>query len=82
MTASPLGKRNKDGVILKVKNQAFHYYNGMNDESLKPIIRERDNAQVKTIKVYESVTVANKMVSITLHPDGSYQVIHNQPAML
>ena len=75
----PLGNRKKDGVIMKCES-GFQYYSGSGDSSLKPIVmltKAGNNRTVKTIKITESVTVANNLMTVTVHPDGSIDIVPN-----
>jgi hypothetical protein len=71
-----LGKKQKDGVIIKVKKQPFNYYHGLNDSNLKPLYKW-NNQGIKTLKVYEQVSVANNEYTVELYPDGRIEVKSN-----
>ena len=72
-----LGNKNKDGVIYKVKKGTLQYYKGMNDNMLAPLYRKGKGGlvKVKSGKVFESVVIANKGYTVTIHPDGSLPYI-------
>jgi hypothetical protein len=70
-----IGKTDKDGIIIKCSD-GFNYYYGMNDDGLRPILKE-DNKQgqkVKTIKVFEPVEIANNKISVKIYPDGRIDI--------
>ena len=73
-----IGDTKKDGVIISV-TEGYNYYSASNDNALKPVEMKRvssDKVMVpKTLKVYESVTVANNKITVTVHPNGSVDVL-------
>jgi hypothetical protein len=72
------GNTNKDGVIAKCKS-GFMFYNGMNDDGLKTIFKtgKKSKSRVKTVKVFEPVTIANNQVTVTVYPNGKIEVVTN-----
>ena len=67
-----LGLKNKDGVIFKTKKGPLNYYKGMNDSSLTTLRRKGKGGivNVKSGKVFETLVIANKGFTVTIHPDG------------
>ena len=75
-----IGKKNKDGVIIK-SAKGFSYYHGMNDDGLKPLVNPtktagtgRATSRIKTLKVYSIVEIANNQISVRIHPDGKIEI--------
>ena len=68
----------KDGVIAKCKS-GFMFYHGMNDHGLEPIFKtgNKSNSRVKTVKVFEPVTIANNRMTVTVYPNGKIEVTPN-----
>lgn len=75
-----LGLKNKNGVILKVKKNALHYYKGMNDSTLSPLFKKGKGGMVKikTVKVFEPVVIANNAMTVTMYPNGNVELKPNQ----
>ena len=75
-----IGKKNKDGVIIKCKN-GFNYYHGQNDDGLRPLFNPtktpgsgKTQSKVKSLKVYSVVEIANNQISVRLYPDGKIEI--------
>jgi hypothetical protein len=66
-----IGKQDKDGIIIKC-GKGFSYYYGMNDDGLRPVLKEdsKKGQRVKTLKVFEPVEIANNKISVKIYPDG------------
>jgi hypothetical protein len=72
------GDTKKDGVIMKCKS-GFQYYYGLNDDGLYPIYKQgsKSGSKVKTVKVFEPVTIANNQMTVTVFPNGKISVEPN-----
>ena len=73
------GDTRKDGVIAKCKS-GFMFYNGMNDDGLLPVFKtgNKSNSRVKTVKVFEPVTIANNQMTVTVYPNGKIEITPNE----
>jgi len=72
-----LGKKQKNGVIVKVKKDSFNYYNGQTDANLKPLFKN-NGSKIKTVKVYEPVEIANNTISVKVYPNGDVDIKPNK----
>jgi hypothetical protein len=75
-----IGKKTKDGIIIKCKN-GFNYYHGQNDDGLRPLFNPtktpgtgKSLSKVKSLKVYSVVEFANNQISVRIHPDGNIEI--------
>lgn len=70
-----IGKTDKDGIIIKC-DDGFNYYYGLNDDGLRPVLKEdsKKGHKVKTLKVYEPVEIANNKISVKIYPDGRIEI--------
>ncbi len=71
-----IGKKSKDGIIIKSK-AGFQYYKGMNDDGLQPLFNPTPNKaknKVKTLKVFDVVEIANNQISVRIYPDGNIEI--------
>jgi hypothetical protein len=66
-----VGHKSKDGIIIK-SSKGFNYYYGLNDDGLRPVLKEdsKKGQRVKTLKVFEPVEIANNQISVKIYPDG------------
>jgi len=75
--------KGKGGVIISCPgNEVFQYYSANNDSSRKDIVMPTNgtkisNRAVKTIKMDVPVSIANNNATITMYPDGSFNVQSN-----
>ena len=60
-----IGKKIKDGIIIKSKS-GFEYYHGQNDDGLQPLYNPtktpgsgRKVSKIKTLKIFDVVEIAN-----------------------
>ena len=79
--AIAIGKKRKDGVIIKCPI-GFNYYHGQNDDGLKPLLNPtktagtgRKQSRIKTLKVHSPVHIANNQISVTIYPDGRIDIV-------
>jgi len=75
-----IGKRNKDGIIIKSK-KGFEYYHGQNDDGLKPLLNPtktpgvgRRINRIKTLKIFDVVEIANNQISVRIFPNGKIEI--------
>jgi len=74
-----IGKKTKDGIIIK-SGKGFEYYHGRNEaHGLRPVLtdpvgpRER-RLNINTLKVFSPVSIANNQISVTIFPDGRIEI--------
>lgn len=75
-----VGKKSKDGVIIK-SSSGFNYYHSMNDDGLKTLLNPtktpgagRKTSKIKTLKTYSVVEIANNQISVKIYPDGRIEI--------
>ena len=70
-----IGKKKKDGVIMKVRKGSFRYYAGRNDKALKPLLMP-SGKNIKTLKLSDNgiCAVANNKISVVIHPSGRVDI--------
>ena len=74
-----IGKKSKNGVIIKSKS-GFGYYHGRNEEHglrdvlTDPVGPRNRRLKVKTLKIYETVEIANNKISVRIHPNGNIEI--------
>lgn len=77
-----IGVKSKDGVIIK-SIDGFDYYFGLSDKSLKPVMKAPMGPsvdkvrKVKTLKVFNMVSIANNKFTVNIWPGGKVEVIPN-----
>jgi hypothetical protein len=75
-----IGKKSKDGVIIKSKS-GFEYYHGQNDDGLQPLYNPtktpgsgRKVSKIKTLKIFDVVEIANNQISVRIFPNGKIEI--------
>lgn len=68
-----LGIKEKDGIIIE-SSKGFYYYDFQHKNGLKKVLRPRDNANVKKIKIDSMVEIANSKISVKIYPDGNIEI--------
>ena len=74
-----IGKKSKNGIIIKSK-KGFDYYHGRNEaHGLRPILTDpvgekSRRLKVHTLKVFSPVHIANNQISLTISPDGRIDI--------
>ena len=74
-----IGKKSKDGIRIRSKT-GYRYYHGRNeahglrDVLTDPVGPSNRRLNIKELKVYDTVEIANNQISVRIHPDGNIEI--------
>ena len=82
-TKVAIGKKSKNGIIIK-SIKGFEYYHGQKEATgLRPVLTDPKGAKsrrlnINTLKVFSPVHIANNQISVTIYPDGRIDIVPSE----